>query len=381
MNQTKIDKLLLKLVENRISQTESEELLEWLKSGDNLEYFNEFVAINQLVNAKREFGNNELLVHKMEKAARKRRHVTYLKYAAVLVGLVAAAFLFKDDMVALGESAPPSPVIVNNEIRTGTSTAVLTLEDGKDVRLESGSDFSTQNLEAKEDQVIYRPKEDGTREVAYNYLTVPRGGQFSLTLSDGTQVWLNSESKLKYPVDFVKGKSREVHLLYGEGYFDVASSDKNNGDDFRVYHDQQEIRVLGTQFNLKAYGDEPEILTTLVEGKVSVTHDGGTLEILPGEQSRLNVNTGGIQVSKVDALSETLWRSGIFSFKEKPLKEIMRTLSRWYDMEVVFENKALEDKKFKGVLRKNQSIEEVLSVIMSNSLDSYEINRNTVILK
>ncbi|MAU15399.1 MAG: hypothetical protein CMH46_07655 [Muricauda sp.] len=381
MNQTKVDKLLLKLVENRISRTESEELLEWLEQEGNREYFNEFVAINQLVNAKRNFTNKDLLGHKIEKETRKRRYRTYFKYAAAIAGLVTATFLFRDDIIDLGKPEARSPVIVDNQIRTGTNTAVLTLEDGKDVHLDSESGFSTQNLEAKEDQVVYRPKKDGVKEVAYNFLTVPRGGQFSLTLSDGTVVWLNSESKLKYPVDFVEGKSREVHLIYGEAYFDVASSDDNHGDDFKVYHDQQEIRVLGTQFNLKAYGDEPEILTTLVEGRVSVTHGGETLEIVPGEQSRLNVGTGVVKVSEVDVLSETSWRNGIFSFKEKPLKEIMRTLSRWYDMEVVFENKALEDKKFKGVLRKSQSIEEVLSVIMSNSLDSYEINRKTVILK
>lgn len=381
MNQTKVDKLLLKLVENRISEAESEELLEWLEQEGNREYFNEFVAIHQLVNAKQDFGERGQLFHGIEKITAKRRYRYYFKYAAAIVGLALATFLFKDDIVDLGEPEARPPVIVDNQIRKGTNTAVLTLEDGKDVHLDSGSDFSTQNLEAKEDQVVYRPKQEGAKEVAYNYLTVPRGGQFSLTLSDGTQVWLNSESKLKYPVDFVKGKSREVHLLYGEAYFDVASSEHNHGDDFKVYHDQQEIRVLGTEFNLKAYGNEPEILTTLVEGRVSVTYGGETLEIVPGEQSRLNVDTGVVKVSAVDVLSETSWRNGIFSFKEKPLKEIMRTLSRWYDMEVVFENKALEDKKFKGVLRKSQSIEEVLSVIMTNSMDSYEINQKTVILK
>tara|TARA_A100001015_G_scaffold228140_1_gene257781 strand:+ start:44 stop:697 length:654 start_codon:yes stop_codon:yes gene_type:complete len=215
----------------------------------------------------------------------------------------------------------------------------------------------------------------------YNYLSVPRGGQFSLLLSDGTKVWLNSESKLKYPVDFVEGQSREVYLLYGEAYFKVASSEKNQGDDFKVYHNEQEVRVLGTEFNIKAYKDEPEVLTTLVEGKVTVSNGKRTQEIAPGEQSRLNLETGTIHVSEVDVFSETSWMSGVFSFKKKPLKDIMRTLSRWYDMEVVFENKSLENKRFKGVLRRNQSIEEVLSVIMSSSLHSYEINDKTVILK
>jgi len=381
MNQTKVDKLLLKLVENRLSEAESETLSEWLKSEHNQKYFRKYVEINHLLNLERSFANGEQLFDKIPAPRKRFSYATVMKYAAVLLVLIASTLFFKNILSSAQDSMPPAPVVRNNQIRPGVNAAVLTLGDGKEVALGKGTDYATEALNAKEDQIVYAAKQGKTSQMEYNYLSVPRGGQFSLLLSDGTKVWLNSESKLKYPVDFVEGQSREVYLLYGEAYFKVASSKKNQGDDFKVYHNEQEVRVLGTEFNIKAYKDEPEVLTTLVEGKVTVGNGKRTQEIAPGEQSRLNLETGTIHVSEVDVFSETSWMSGVFSFKKKPLKDIMRTLSRWYDMEVVFENKSLENKRFKGVLRRNQSIEEVLSVIMSSSLHSYEINDKTVILK
>ena len=380
MNQTKVDKLLLKLVENRISEQESEELLQWLKSEENQNYFNEFVEINHLLNSNQHFPNGKELQKKLKIVEKKSKYASLLKYAAVIIVVVTSGLIFKDSLFSANDPVMPAPVVTNNKIQPGKNAAVLTLGDGSDITLGKETDYSNEILKAKGDQVVYSPKGQNNK-VEYNYLTVPRGGQYSLQLSDSTKVWINSESKLKYPVEFVPGQSREVYLLYGEAYFEVASSENNNGDDFKVYHKEQEIQVLGTQFNIKAYGEESEVLTTLVEGKVSVKIGEEALEMTPGEQSRLDLDTGLISVSNVDVFSETSWKSGVFSFKKKSLSDIMKTLSRWYDMEVVFENSSLKERKFKGVLRKNQSIEEVLSVIMSSSLHSYEINDRTVILK
>ncbi|WP_421824718.1 FecR family protein [Flagellimonas oceanensis] len=381
MNQTKVDKLLLKLVENRLSEQETEALSEWLKSEENQNYFHEYVKINHLLNSEQHFGNADRLLDTIKPSKKRFNATVVLKYAAVLLVLIGSTLFFKNVLFSTQDSVPPAPVVRNNQIRPGVNSAVLTLGDGKEVALGKGADYTTETLNAKEDKIVYVPKQGKTSQMEYNYLSVPRGGQFSLLLSDSTKVWLNSESKLKYPVDFVPGQSREVYLLYGEAYFEVASSERNHGDDFKVYHNEQEVRVLGTEFNVKAYGNEPEVLTTLVEGKVTVRNGDQSFKINPGQQSRLDLESGKMHVSEVDVFSETSWKSGVFSFKKKRLKEIMRTLSRWYDMEVIFENKSLEEKRFKGVLRKNQSIEDVLSVIMSSSLNSYEINDKTVILK
>ena len=140
--------------------------------------------------------------------------------------------------------------------------------------------------------------------------------------------------------------------------------------------------MLGTEFNVKAYKDEVYIYTTLVEGKVAVNFDSKTQDLLPSEQSNYNPITKDLVITEVDVYNEISWKDGVFSFERKPLKEIMKVLSRWYDMEVVFENKSLEDVRFFGVLGKDQKIEEILETIKKfNIIEEYEIKAKTIILK
>jgi ferric-dicitrate binding protein FerR (iron transport regulator) len=183
-------------------------------------------------------------------------------------------------------------------------------------------------------------------------------------------------------VSFTDGESRRVELVYGEAYFEVSPSTENRGSDFKVHHDQQEVQVLGTAFNIKAYKDETHIYTTLAEGNVAVNFNGKTQLLSPGEQSVLDGNTNNITINKVNVNIETAWKEGIFNFIQgKSLKEIMAVLSRWYDFDVVFENESLESVRFKGILGKNQNVEEILSAIKSTSINNYEINNKTVTIK
>jgi ferric-dicitrate binding protein FerR (iron transport regulator) len=211
---------------------------------------------------------------------------------------------------------------------------------------------------------------------------VPRGGQFQITLSDGTEVWLNSESQLKYPVTFTDGETRKVELVYGEGYFDVSPSTNHSGASFSVYNKSQEVKVLGTEFNIKAYKDEATIYTTLVEGKVAVTANNNNIILTPNQQSSVNLNNNTLTVNTVDIYDETSWKEGVFSFNKKSLKEIMQVLSRWYDMDVTFENKKIENIGFNGALGKEQNIEEILETIKSFGIvKNYEINNKSIIIK
>ena len=150
-----------------------------------------------------------------------------------------------------------------------------------------------------------------------------------MILSDGTKVWLNSESQLKYPVAFNDGETRQVELVYGEAYFDVSPSTAHKGARFKVFNQSQEVEVLGTEFNIKAYKDETNIYTTLVEGKVAISAAGKNQILKPNQQSNLNLETGSIEITTVDVYNETTWIDGIFSFENKPLKEILKVLSRW----------------------------------------------------
>lgn len=329
----------------------------------------------------------ESIESKIEKRRNKSVFTLYnkswYKYAAaaIVVGILTITYFFKENIFQNSVEVTPQIVNTNTAIVPGTSKATLTLEDGSVVTLEKGNSITTKNATSNGENIIYKNQKSKTKEIGFNYLTIPRGGQFHLVLADGTKVWLNSETQLKFPVSFVDGTVRKVELVYGEAYFEVSPSTNHKGSKFKVVNKSQEIEVLGTEFNVKAYKDETNIYTTLVQGKVSVTTELTKKILKPSEQSNLNLNTNGIQVSVVDVYSEISWKDGIFSFKGKPLKDIMKVISRWYDVEVIFENKKLESIKFKGTLEKNQSIDEILSIMKSYSINNYEIKNKTIILK
>ena len=298
--------------------------------------------------------------------------------AAILIGLLATAYFFNDGFV--NRESESVKIGVSNNIVPGTDKATLTLEDGSVIALEKENVYKNKNVKSNGKEVVYKPHESYESYVEYNCLTVPRGGQFFVKLSDGTQVWLNSESQLKYPVSFIAGETRQVELVYGEAYFDVSPSTEHNGSKFKVINQSQEVEVLGTEFNIKAYKNEQNVYTTLVEGKVEVKAALVKQILVPNEQLSLNKLNEEILVSTVDVKSEISWKTGVFRFKGKPLKDIMKVLSRWYDVDVVFENKELELRKFKGVVEKEQSIEEILSIMKSTTINNYEIKNKVIFL-
>lgn len=272
--------------------------------------------------------------------------------------------------------------VVPNKIEIGTDKATLTLEDGTDVVLEKGKTYNNKNVNSTGKELLYNKSNSASKKIAYNYLTIPRGGQFAITLSDGTKVWLNSETKLKFPVNFVEGKTREVELVYGEAYFDVSPSTAHNGAGFTVSQKAQEIHVIGTEFNIKAYKDDSNIATTLVEGKVEMQFDNVKQNLIPNQRANFDLKTNKVKIAKVDVYSDICWKDGVFSFEDKPLDEIMKVLSRWYDIQVVFENESIKKEQFNGVLIKDRNIDEILrSIKNSGIIKKYEFKNKTLILK
>ncbi|MCK0131591.1 DUF4974 domain-containing protein [Flavobacteriaceae bacterium F08102] len=266
-------------------------------------------------------------------------------------------------------------------IEAGKTKATLTLMNGKEVVLEKGTQFQTDNMQSNGVQLVYHPEESLARAMEYNVLTVPRGGEYRLVLSDSTVILLNSESKLKYPVAFRKGEDRKVTLLYGEAYFEVSPSTKHAGSKFRVECQEQVIEVLGTTFNIKAYQEEEYTYTTLVEGKVNVAVGSEVTTLHPGEQSVLTRDTKQLALGTIHTNEVTSWIRGIFVFKDKSLNEIMKVLARWYDVEVEFKTAALAEVEFNGVLSKTQNLEVILNGIKNtNFINAYEINQKTVII-
>lgn len=305
---------------------------------------------------------------------------TYFK-----IGVAAAIAIFISISVLFNEKNTgnkTSTIAVNNTIKIGSDKATLTLEDGSVIMLEKGKKYTAGNVKSNGEELIYNSKSSTKPEMANNYLTIPRGGQFFVQLSDSTKVWLNSESQLKFPVAFVDGKTRQVELLYGEAYFEVSPSTKHKGSKFKVKTQMQNVEVIGTEFNIKAYKDEFNIYTTLVKGKVAISNATTKKILIPNQQSNLNLKNNNINISTVDVYSETSWRKGLFVFKNMPLKEIVKVLSRWYDVDIEFADESLGNVKFNGALNKNQKLENILTTIKNtNFINAYEIKKNKITLK
>jgi len=271
------------------------------------------------------------------------------------------------------------PIIVSNNIKVGTDKATLTLEDGSVITVGKGKVYTGGNVKSNGEELVYNSKSATKSKISSNYLTIPRGGQFFVQLSDSTKVWLNSESQLKFPVAFVDGETRQVELLYGEAYFEVSPSTKHKGSKFKVKTQMQNIEVLGTEFNIKAYKEQTNILTTLVKGSVAISSATTKQILAPNQQSNLNLENNKITIAPVDVYSEISWKKGLFVFKSLPLKEIIKVLSRWYDVDIKFADPELGIVKFNGVLNKNQNLEDILKIIKNtNFINAYDIKNNKI---
>jgi ferric-dicitrate binding protein FerR (iron transport regulator) len=388
---TKIENLIIKFLTKEADLHELQQLEMWIINPKNESLFLEYIKTNITINRvmykynKKEAKAFIISSIRMDKRIHNKRlkTINYIRYAAaaIVVGILSTIFYSRGDLL---DSQPleETPITQSSTIEPGSNKAVLTLEDGSNVVLEKGNSFQKQNVISNGKQIVYDKGDGNLTNASYNFLTIPRGGEFFLKLADGTEVWLNSESQLKYPVSFIQGESRRVELIYGEAYFDVSPSSRHGGADFKVQNNGQEIKVLGTEFNVKAYKDEINIYTTLVEGKVVLTYEGLEQVLSPNEQSIINTENNSLSTRTVDVYSETSWKEGIFSFEDKSLKEIMIVLSRWYDIEIVFKNKSIENVVFNGMLGKNQNIEEILTNIKTfGIIDSYKIENKKIFLE
>lgn len=301
---------------------------------------------------------------------------TFYKVAAVMILFVSIGYIIFNDA-----THNTAIVVKPTTIEAGTDKAILTLENGTDVILEKGKSFNNGTVHSNGEQLEYSRTNTNSKPV-FNILTIPRGGQYKVVLSDSTVVWLNADTKIKYPLNYVAGEPRQVELVYGEAYFKVSPSTKNQGSVFKVVAQLQEVEVLGTEFNLKAYSDENQIYTTLVEGSVKIAVAENKQRLHPGEQSILHTNTKLMTKHTVNVDYDVAWVRGYFNFKNKPLREIMKVLSRWYDVDITFETDKLENIQFSGLLNRRQNIEDILDGIKNTKfINAYEINNKKIIIK
>lgn len=268
------------------------------------------------------------------------------------------------------------------DVLPGSNTAVLMLDDGSVVMLDSATNgrFINKNgvVVSKQDSLLrYNSSYDASPVMAYNKIVTPRKGTFQLELSDGTRVWLNASSSLRFPVAFSESE-REVEIT-GEVYMEVAQM-KNKP--FRVKVSGSTgpvlVDVLGTSLNIKAYGDEPEMKTTLIEGAVRVTSGKSAVLLKPGQQAVLPSTASELNVRAVDSEKVVAWKNGLFDFDNEKLEDILRQLSRWYDVEIASE---VPEKAYTGAIRRSVNISEVLKMLEATSKKvEFEITDNRKII-
>lgn len=296
---------------------------------------------------------------KNRKQVKRRGILPWIAAASVVViaGVSAWILLSQEPDVhnlPVAEKFEPGKAVVTLEMASGLKYRLDTLSSVvRNNRVNVAFDNNDRVLKIKEQDSL---ADGATKEIGYNTINVPYGGTYTVELCDGTKVYLNSGTTLEFPSRF-DGKVRSV-ILKGEAYFDVA---RNVSKPFVVEVDEMKVKVLGTSFNVKSYVDEPGVYTTLVEGSVAILRDGQPeKKIKPGEQAYYNKGVGTLSIAEVDVNEFTSWKDGLFYFKDIALEEILRIVSRWYDLEVFYMNQGAKSVIYSGKLPMYSSVEDVL---------------------
>ncbi|WP_343673920.1 FecR domain-containing protein [Chitinophaga sp.] len=299
----------------------------------------------------------------------------YAVAATLLALLVTGIFFFTNNSHPAQKLQATTPT---HTITPGSNKATLTLADGSQISLDSASNGAiahqgnVQVIKLNNGQLAYKADATATNELHYNSLVTPRGGQFMIILPDGSKVWLNAATTLRYPTAF-RGKSREVQLR-GEAYFEIAP---NAQMPFTVKVNNMEVKVLGTHFNIMGYPDENSIQTTLLEGTVQVRHNAASIRLNPGQQAFLQGENMTVK-KDIDVDEIVAWKHGYFHFNHESLPGVMRQISRWYDVEVIYEAN-IPEREFGGKIERNSSLNDVLKILELSNVH-YKIKERKIII-
>lgn len=372
----------LKAFVDREEDFDYEAFCEMMRSPDNEDLREEFERVRRLTVLEADKAKMWKQVQSRMNKNSRYRVKRYLKYAAIIVAFVLAGgtwWMVKENpeeiiSVELSETSMLSPgtpkayILFSSGQRmdlTTTEHDTMIMEKGMQVRVGSSGKIS------------YIPGDSGSilkQEIVYNTIVVPRGGEYKLELADGTLVWLNSDSELRYPVKFA-GSQRDVWLK-GEGYFEVS---KNPEKPFRVVVDDMIVKVLGTSFNINAYKDRGNILTTLVSGKVDIQDMSGKSLVVMSPNQQVDFRHGKISsVQEVDITRFVSWIDGKFYFNDMTLENIMSQLQRWYDIEVFFVNEELKSYPFTGVIRRDFTAGQIFEIIEKTTRVKFNVRGKCV---
>lgn len=299
-----------------------------------------------------------------------RRLLWQVSSAAAVLLFITSTLLYLNTRPDVVLSEKQETEMYAAQIRPGETKAVLMLNNG--VELELGAD------QEKNQVAIQQIRTVSKKEKILNNLTTPRGGEFKITLEDGTQVWLNAESQLIYPDTFSANERRVI--LKGEAYFEVV---KDEQKPFYVESNGQVVRVYGTEFNVRSYEEDADIYTTLVSGRVSLQSMNGNeaeLILTPGKQAVFDKRQRSTSVRPVDTQVVTSWRRGMFVFEEQNLEQIMRDLSRWYNFSYEFKDTSLRETVFMGSVPRYGDFNEILEILEKSGGVKFRVKDRVVII-
>ena len=379
----RIAELIYKDKIGELTGQERQELLAWLEESDfNRQIFDELAKGSSLSRSYAEYRNvhREQVWNKIEKQIapqRSRLSLRWIGYAAsVMILVVAGWFVFQ--MSDNKDSVQEGKKIAR--ITPGTQKAILHLDNGEQVVLADNNtviveDSLSGKIEQVDKTLVYQT-ESTVKEERLNVLEIPNGGEFQVTLADGSRVWLNAGTKLTYPIAFV-GKERRVHLD-GEGYFEVV---RDENQPFIVEINGMEVKLLGTSFNLRSFAADNRSTATLVSGKIEVKTPTRHVELSPNQQADLVVGENKLDVREVDAVVYGAWTKGKFVFRRERLETILDDVSRWYNVTVFYEQSRVKEILFSGIVERYADISETLKMLEKTGKVSFIVDEQKIIVR
>lgn len=375
-----LTRLIFQYLTENLSDPEAKELEDWVNQSEiHRSYFKEFNDKNLWAEKQekiRQYDVQEGWKAVLKKKKKHNRHWHFLQMAASILILLGSLAIYR---YAVSPSVPVRPVV--EKIQPGKRTARLLTASGEIVNLDTLRQAELQKsiIWNENGTLFFQSKDEkNDRKQKYNYIEVPPGGEFELKLPDGTTVFLNSETRLRFPGYFIPGQERRVYLT-GEAYFEVAP---DSTSPFVVSTHHTSIKVLGTSFNVMAYPEQPQELTTLVNGSVMLgaKTTGEFVRLAPGQQGCYDLQQKTLSNYQVETSYFTSWKDGIFAFSEQPLGKVMETLSRWYLFDVVYLDKDIPTVVYTGKIARHASIQEVLHILELLDEVQFEIQGNQVIV-
>lgn len=384
----RLAQLILKELTGENTEEESRKLQEWIdESPANRRQYEQWMQRLQVDVASEEPADAQQAWRQFEKRVRPRKRNLFMRpaawaaYAAVLV----IAFLLGNRLLFNQQAEVTAQT--EQSIVPGTAKAELVTESGETILITPQQQVNLSQTSIEEevdnkDGILHYdnlPVKLTAQPAAniYHKLSAPKGGEYRIVLSDGTFVHLNSDSELRYPVVFTDADSIRRIYIKGEAYFQVAHNEQKP---FEVHTAHGVIRVLGTEFNVHDYDDEPQALITLAEGSVAYRADGKEYLLSPNEQLSFDKMSGRIRIYATDAKAYTSWTDGIFEFNGMPLELIMKQLSRWYDVDYEFKVPALKYDKFTGITYRNATLKGLLRMIEKTTSIHFEVKDRTIII-